>query len=100
MESGNFDTLSSAVNTLTDQGYNENFEALDDCVKAIYSNKEYQPTELKIVHSHRFEGMTNPGDATAVFAIEAQDGTKGTLVMSYGAEHNQNIELIRDIKYQ
>ena len=98
MESENFDTLSSAVNTLTDQGYNESFEAVDHCIKAIYSNREYQPSELKIVNTHRFEGMSSAGDATAVFAIEAKDGTKGTLVMSYGAEHSQNTDLIKKIK--
>ena len=42
--------------------------------------------------------MTNPQDDAVVFALEATDGVKGTLVMSYSAEHNQNLELIKQIK--
>ena len=100
MENYNFDTLSEAVNTLTKDGFTEDFEAENNCIKALYSKKEYQPSELKISSSYRFEGMTNPGDQSTVFAIEANDGTKGTLVMSNSAEHSQNVELIRQIPCQ
>ncbi len=101
MNKYSFDTLSEAVNTLTSkEGFTEDFEAEDNCIKALYSKKQYQPNELKILSSYRFEGMTNPGDQTTVFAIEANDGTKGTLVMSYSAEHSQNVELIRQIPNQ
>ena len=99
MVNGNFDTLSAAVDTLTkEEGYLEDFVAIENCIKALYSKKEYQPDELVIHKSYRFEGMTNPEDETVVFAIEASDGTKGTLVMSYSAEHFQNIELIRLVR--
>lgn len=97
MDKHSFDTLSEAVNTLTQEGYIEDFEAGDSCIKALYSKKEYQPEALKIVNSYRFEGMTDPEDQATVFTIEATDGTKGTLVMSYSAEHNQNEELIKKI---
>ncbi|KAB5489976.1 MULTISPECIES: phosphoribosylpyrophosphate synthetase [Flagellimonas] len=99
MDKHNFDTLSEAINTLTQEGYEEDFEAGDNCIKALYSKKEYQPDALKIVNSYRFEGMTNPEDQATVFTIEATDGTKGTMVMSYSAEHNQNEELIKKIPF-
>ena len=96
-----FTTLSQAVNTLTqNEGYKEDFEADESCIKALYSKKEYQPSDLVIIESYRFEGMTNPSDQSTVFAIEAKDGTKGTLVMSYGASTSQNEELIRQIPYK
>ncbi len=100
MDKHSFDTLSEAVNTLTQEGYAEDFEAKDNCIKALYSKKEYQPEDLKITASYRFEGMTNPSDQATVFTIEAKDGIKGTLVMSYSAEHDQNVELIKQIPYQ
>ena len=100
MEHQNFDTLSEAVNTLTQNGYVEDFEAEDNCIRALYSKKGYQPSELSIVASYRFEGMTDPNDQAVVFALEALDGTKGTLVMSYSAEHGQNEELIKKIPFQ
>lgn len=99
MDKHSFDTLSEAVNTLTQEGYAEDFEAEDNCIKALYSKREYQPNELKIINTYRFEGMTNPSDQTTVFTIEATDGTKGTMVMSYSAEHDQNVELIKQIPY-
>jgi len=42
--------------------------------------------------------MTNPEDQMELFAIVANDGLKGTLVMSYSAQHFQNVELIKQIK--
>lgn len=100
MDKRNFDTLSEAVNTLTQEGYSEDFEAMDNCIKALYSKKEYQPKDLKILSTYRFEGMTNPSDQATVFTIEATDGAKGTMVISYSAEHDQNEELIKQIPYQ
>lgn len=98
MDTGNFDTLSTAINTLTDDGFTEDFKAEEDCIIALYSKKEYQPEELEIVKTFRFEGMSNPEDQTELFAIIANDGLKGTLVMSYSAVHFQNVELIKQIK--
>ncbi|MEC3965450.1 phosphoribosylpyrophosphate synthetase [Flagellimonas halotolerans] len=100
MNKHSFDTLSEAVNTLTQEGYKEDFEAMENCIKALYSKKEYQPDDLKIIDSYRFEGITNPGDQSTVFTIEANDGTKGTMVMSYSASSGQNDELIKQIPYK
>lgn len=101
MDKHSFDTLSQAVNTLTqEEDYKEDFEADETCIKALYSKKEYQPSDLKITSSYRFEGMTNPSDESIVFTIEAKDGTKGTLVMSYGSTTAQNEELIQQIPYE
>ncbi|MDC6361322.1 MULTISPECIES: phosphoribosylpyrophosphate synthetase [Flavobacteriaceae] len=97
MKHYHFDTLSEAVNTLSQEGYKEDFEAEDDCIRALYSKKEYQPNELIILASYRFEGMTNPSDQATVFAIKANDGVLGTMVMSNSAEHNQNVDLIQKI---
>ncbi len=100
MKSTNFDTLSQAVNSLTKEGYSEDFKAEEKYIKALYSKKEFLPEELKITASYRFEGMGSPEDETELFALVANDGTKGTLVMSYSAEHNQNVTLIKEIKNQ
>lgn len=95
----NYDTLSEAVNALTKEGFIETFEAGETCFKALNSKKEYQSRELKIVESFRFEGMTDPADQSVLFAILANDGTKGTIIMSYSANHNQNVELIKEISF-
>ncbi len=100
MNTTNFDTLSQAVNYLTKKGYTEDFKAEEKQIKALYSKKEYLPKELLITETYRFDGMDSPEDETELFAIIANDVTKGTLVMSYSAQHNQNVELIKQIKNQ
>lgn len=99
MYQNDFDSLSQAVDSFTKAGYEEDFEAEGDVIIGNFSRKEYAPDELTIVDSYRFEGDTNPEDESVVFAIEARDGTKGTLVMTYGANYNQNVELIKNIPY-
>ncbi|MDR9399396.1 phosphoribosylpyrophosphate synthetase [Salibacter sp.] len=98
MPNRSFDTLSEAVDTLTKEGFNDDFKSEDESIRAIYSKKSFRPDELKIVEVCRFEGESNPADSTEVFAIEANDGTKGTLVMSYSAAHSQDVDLITQLK--
>lgn len=95
-----FDTLSEAIDHFTKAGYQEDFEAEADAILANFSRKKYQTSELEIVDFYRFEGNTNPEDQALVLAIEAHDGTKGTLVMSMSYEHGQNTDLIKAIPYK
>ncbi len=94
-----FETISEAIDTLTREGFKEDFRPGMKTIVASYTRKEYRPTDLSIVESHRFEDMNNPDDEALVLAIIANDGTKGTFVLSYAADHNQNEELIREIPY-
>ncbi len=91
------DTLSEAINMLNKEGFSEDFRATEEYVEALISKKKFEPEELKIVKSYRFEGPTDPADEMVCFAIEAYDGTKGTLVMSYSSDHSQAIETVRKI---
>ncbi|HZW63485.1 MAG TPA: phosphoribosylpyrophosphate synthetase [Flavobacteriaceae bacterium] len=94
-----YNTLSQAVNSLTEEGFVEDFETGEQTIEALYTKKQYHPSELKIVKTFRFDGMTNPDDDAVVYAIEASDGKKGTLVMSYSAEHSQNDDLIKMLQF-
>lgn len=100
VDTESYDTLSTAVNSLTDDGYIDIFRADEKDIVALYSNKHYNPEDLHILKSYRFEGMSNPQDETVVFAIDAWDGTRGTLVMCFSAEEDQNLDLIRQIRYK
>lgn len=100
VDTESYDTLSTAVNSLTDDGYVDIFRADEDNIVALFSNKIYNPEDLHILKSYRFEGMSNPQDETVVFAIDAWDGTKGTMVLCFSAEQDQNLDLIRKIEYK
>ena len=91
----NYETLSGLINRLNSEGFTENFRADDDCITAIYAKKTFNPDELVILETYRFEGMTNPADQSELFVIQSNDGLKGTLTMNYSIDQSQNIELIK-----
>jgi len=89
------DEMSSMVtvlNKLNSEGYVTQFKASKKGRESITNNKTYKPGQVQIVHFYRFEGESDPGDASIVYAIETKDGEKGTLIDSYGAESDPQIE--------
>jgi hypothetical protein len=81
-------TLVSCTNHLLKEGFTENFVAQKTGIEAPSSKKLYIPSEVKIVNYFRFEGESDPADNAVLYAIEANDGTKGLLVDGYGAYAN------------
>ncbi|WP_010416507.1 hypothetical protein [Anaerophaga thermohalophila] len=72
------DTLSEAMENLNKEGFTEEFRPAGDFIEAIGTRKKYNPEDLIILKSYRFEGMTDPADEMICYAISAKDGTKGT----------------------
>jgi len=60
-------------------------------MKNLETGGVYSPSEMTIVEYHRFEGMSNPSDMSIVFAVESEDGRKGTIVSTYGAYANMKL---------
>jgi hypothetical protein len=50
--------------------------------------KFYQPEDLKIIRTYRFEGESDPADSSILYLIEASDGKVGYSLDSYGAQSN------------
>lgn len=46
--------------------------------------KLYQPDDLKIIKTYRFEGDSDPGDMSIIYLIEANDGLIGYTMDAYG----------------
>ena len=46
--------------------------------------KFYQPEDLKIIKTYRFEGESDPSDSSIIYLIEANDGTIGYTMDAYG----------------
>ncbi len=55
--------------------------------------KNYQPQDLKIIRTFRFEGESNPDDSSILYVIEANDGLIGYSLDSYGAISSHDNEL-------
>lgn len=54
------------------------------------NGKYYEPQELKIIRTYRFEGDSNPADNTILYVIEANDGKIGYSIDAYGAYSNSD----------
>jgi hypothetical protein len=93
-------TLVSCTNRLVQEGYTENFVPKKAGIEAPSSEKIYVPSEVKIVNFYRFEGESDPADNAVLYAIEANDGTKGLLIDAYGGPYvNQKVgQFIKEVE--
>ncbi len=81
-----YKTLAEAVEGLRQRGFAANFELLHTQFRAVNSGRTFTADQLTIVEHHRFEGASDPDDMSVVYAIEAQDGTRGTIADAFGPE--------------
>lgn len=86
-----YGTLSEATNDLNSKGFEEQFTVWDDGKLHAKSGSSYNEHDVTLIEFHRFEGMSSPADSTIVYALKTNDGLKGTLVDSYGADSSENI---------
>jgi hypothetical protein len=77
-------SLSACLTKMIEDGYTDDFKATDQGLKSLRTDKVYQPGDVRIVNFFRFEGVSNPDDMSILYAIETNDGIKGTLVDAYG----------------
>lgn len=56
------------------------------------TGKFYQPEELKIIRTYRFEGESDPSDSSIIYLLEANDGLVGYSLDAYGvySEHEDD----------
>lgn len=80
-----YDTLSLAIKALDERGYTADFTLQPDCLEIKDTGKKYGPNDFEVEEYHRFEGESNPADMSIVYAVAANDGTKGTITEAYGA---------------
>lgn len=65
--------------------------------------KYYQPGDLKIIKTYRFEGESDPSDSSILYMIEANDGLTGYSLDAYGMYTNHDDaydEFIRQVKIE
>lgn len=56
--------------------------------------KFYNPEDLKIIRTYRFEGESDPQDNSVIYIIEASDGLTGYSIDAYGVyrEHDADYD--------
>ena len=91
-------SVAEVVDDLARQGYTENFEVVDNRLRAVTTGKTFTPDEVAIREYHRFEGVSDPDDMAIVYAIESRDGTRGTLVDAFGVYSSPTISaFVKDL---
>jgi hypothetical protein len=80
-----FDTVTEALQWLKDQGFTENFNLDENCIRYNNNTQTMSPEEFKIEYLFRFEGDTDPGDEDIVYGITSEIySIKGVLTSAFG----------------
>jgi hypothetical protein len=77
-------TLSQRANEAFDQGYLENFKVINKRLTTADGRSGYEPAEISLKSTFRYEGYSDPQDTSILYLIETHDGKKGTLIDAYG----------------
>ena len=95
-------SLSTCVNKLVTDGYSINFKVDEQGLVAVEEGKHYKPDQVHIKNFFRFEGDSDPADNSILYAIELNNGEKGTLTDAYGSYNDpligKFIEQVEDIE--
>jgi hypothetical protein len=79
-----YQTLTEAISTLKEKGYTLDLNLDSDVLYCKSTGKRWTADEFHVSEYHRFEGESDPGDMSIVYAISDSDGPRGLLVNGYG----------------
>ena len=77
--------LSDVQEDLKKKGFTTNFSVANNQLVDKANDKSYEADQVKLLYEYRTEGYSNPDDLSILFALECDDGKKGTVVSAYGA---------------
>lgn len=84
-----YTTLSEAVEHLKERGFSHNLRISEEGKLVESGEKSFEPSEVKLVEFHRFEGTSDPADMSILYVLETESGVKGTVVDYFGAEGSE-----------
>ena len=87
-------SLVTVEKKLNSQGYTHDFTVKEGRLTTMDNDSAltFTPEETTIVDYFRFEGESDPGDTSILYAIETADGAKGTLSSAYGVYANEDVD--------
>ena len=92
-------TLVFCTERLLKEGFDKQFKAVKDGLKELSTEHIYSPSQIKILNFYRFEGESDPADNSILYAIETDDGLRGTLVDAYGPYADSKVtEFIKEVE--
>lgn len=93
------ETLSEAVHRLQDAGYVGNWYSVEGGrLRCDEFDLEAAPSELMVDEVVRFEGTSDPGDESILYALTAPQGHRGLFSAIYGAEMSSDeVAVVRQL---
>lgn len=85
-------TLSGVLEKLRIKKQDNEFRYSPEGFRSSSNNRVYQPEDLTIIKTYRFESDSNPSDSCILYLIEAKDGLIGYNMDSYGTYTNNEQE--------
>lgn len=92
-----YDTMIEAINGLAQRGYTHDFNLKAESILLKENNGHKEINDFNIIEHHRFEGVSDPGDLSEIYAIQTSTGLKGILTDGYGISSNLPFEIIQKI---
>ena len=80
---GEMTTVSSVLEKLRIKKRDNEFKMTPEGF-GIGNGKYYNPDQLKIIKTYRFEGDSDPADSSIIYLIEAENGLIGYSMDAYG----------------
>jgi len=77
-------TLVDALDGLRERGYTEDFQIKPDGMEWTEQQTLLSPADFEITEVYRFEGISDPGDNSIVYAVEGKKGLRGVVIDAYG----------------
>lgn len=84
-------TLSKCLDSLKSSGYETQFQATEQGLLSLKTQRIFHPDEVKIAHYYRYEGESDPSDNAIIYAIETANGERGTLVDAFGPYNDSQV---------
>ncbi|MHC2992235.1 hypothetical protein OB13_11785 [Pontibacter sp. HJ8] len=86
-------SLVNVLNRLRKDGYTFDFKVSGEGRLCTMEDKHtFPPDQVRIVDFYRFEGESNPDDMSILYAVETQNGLRGTISNSYGPYADEKVD--------
>lgn len=90
MDSRGSYTLSTLMERLRQKGIDKEFKYENN--KFFLEDQTFEPADLKIIKTYRFEGASDPADNVVLQLIETSEQELGYTIDAYGAYSNHDGE--------
>ena len=92
-------TVAGALRLFGARGFDREMSVTRGRLHASGTDRRYGPQEVRVLDHRRFEGVSDPGDSSVVYAIETVDGVRGTLVDGYNVYADPAIgDFLKDVE--